>query len=94
MNPYQVFVKSLGQGSGISFGRLASAVTLMFCLGWDSAYVWFAMRHMDSIHITIKDVLPSYGALVSQIGFCTIFYGVNKLKASMDGKTSPENGQK
>ena len=82
--------KCLSSSGDISFGRTASALTLMFCLGWDSAFVWFSMKHLDLAHMTIHDVLPSAGALIAQAGFCTIFYGVNKASALKD---NPQNGQ-
>lgn len=92
----ELVTKALGDNSEISFGRAASGLTLCFCLGWDSAFVWFAMRHLDFGHMTVHDVLPSASALIAQAGFCTIFYGVNKAKSAWDSSqgVSPENGQK
>lgn len=90
----ELVISALGDSSIVSFGRVASAVSLIFCLGWDSCYVWFAMRHMDFTRMTISDVLPPAGALLAQAGFCTTFYGINKLKAGFDARSSPENGQK
>ena len=73
------FVVNCFSSSGdISFGRVASGVTLIFCLGWDSAFVFYAMRHLDFSHMSIHDILPSAAALIAQGGFCSLFYGINK----------------
>ena len=71
-------VNCFSSSGDISFGRVASGLTLVFCLGWDSAFVCFAMRHLDFSHMTVHDVLPSAAALMAQGAFCSLFYGINK----------------
>lgn len=65
-----------------SFGRFASLLTLVFCLGWDTAYLVFVMRHFKEFHFTPGDLLAFGGVLMAEGGFCSLFYGVNKV-ASM-----------
>lgn len=86
----------LSESSAVSFGRVASFLSLAFCLGFDTAYVWFAMTHLDWTHMTIGDVLPSGTALLAQAAFCSSFYGLTKAKSSLDNAINnrPENGPK
>lgn len=62
-----------------SFGRFASFLCLSFCLGWDTAYIVFVMRHFKEFHFVAGDLLAYGGVLISQGGFCSLFYGVNKV---------------
>lgn len=95
MTIFEVVTESLGEGGKIRFGALASLLCLVFCLGWDTAYVWFAMKHLDFSHMALVDVLPSAIALTAQAGFCATFYGINKIKSGYDSSVKiPDNGQK
>lgn len=79
MNIPNFIQKCLSDSGEISFGRTAAAVTLVFCLGWDTAYVWFAMKHLNFAVMSIHDVLPAAGTLLAQGGFATLFYGSTKV---------------
>ena len=102
-------VNCFSSSGDISFGRVASGLTLVFVLGWDSAFVCFAMRHLDFSHMTVHDVLPSAAALMAQGAFCSLFYGINKATglsvpaadknqnqtdAHQDHLDRPDNGQR
>lgn len=89
----EVIIKALGDTGEISFGRFASFITLIFCLGWDSSFICFSMRHLDFTHMSIGDILPSGTALLAQAGFCTVFFGLTKAKDVLT-QNNPENGQK
>jgi hypothetical protein len=82
-------------GSGVSFARVASAVLMVFCLGWDTAYLLFTMLHWKALFpmgVTIHDVLPPVATLLGQVTFFTAPYGINKaLNAASN--SSPQNGQ-
>jgi hypothetical protein len=75
----QWFAVMLSSGDGASFGRFASLLSLVFCLGWDTAYIVFVMAHFAAFKFTAGDLLAYSGALMAQGAFCTLFYGVNKL---------------
>lgn len=88
---YEFIHATLSPTGDISFGRAASGASLTFCLGWDTAFVWFAMKHLDFAHMTIHDVLPSPGALAAQAAFCAAFYTINKVKAASDVMQQTKN---
>lgn len=95
MKFFEVITQALGEGGQIRFGAFASLLCLMFCLGWDTALVWFAMRHFDYAHMALGDVLPSALTLAAQATFCATFYGINKIKSGYDETVNrPDNGQK
>jgi hypothetical protein len=76
-----------------SFGRFASFICLAFCMGWDTAAVWFLFSHWSVLHPQIGDIWVPAATLMGQGTFCLLFYGTNKLKASLDGPPSPDNGK-
>lgn len=94
MKPSEFIQKCLSSSGEVSFGRTASLLSLVFCLGWDTAFVWFAMRHLNFERMSIHDVLPSATALAAQGVFCTLFYGINKTKGMLDNRAAkPEDKQ-
>ena len=91
MKASEFVTKCLSESGEISFGRTASAVALAFCLGWDTSFVVFAMRHINFAHMGIHDVLPSAGALSAQAAFCLTFYGTNKATAIFNSRKEGEH---
>ena len=73
------FVGLLSSSDEQSFGRFASLLALLFCLGWDTSYIYFVMIHFKEFHFVVGDLLSYGGILMVQGGFCSIFYGVNKV---------------
>lgn len=73
------FAKMMSDSPEASFGRFASLLCLLFCLGWDTAFIAFVMIHFREFHFVVGDLLAYGGVLMAQIAFCTMFYGVNKL---------------
>jgi hypothetical protein len=63
-----------------SFGRFASFICLIFCLGWDTAIVVFSMMHYQQMHIAVRDLYPDALMLAGQTAFCSAWYGINKLR--------------
>lgn len=76
-----------------SFGRFASLLALVFCLGWDTAYLIFVMRHFQQFHFAPSDLLAFGGVLMVEGGFCTLFYGVNKLSGMGVFNRGPQDKQ-
>lgn len=66
--------KTLDSSESQSFGRFASLLTLVFCLGWDTAYVCFITHYFSQFHFTATDILPAAGILMAQGAFCSLFY--------------------
>lgn len=73
------FTDTLSSGNEQSFGRFASLLTLLFCLGWDTSYIVFVMAHYKEFHFVASDLLAYSGALMAQGTFCCLFYGVNRV---------------
>lgn len=73
---------------GISFGRMASGLALLFVLAWDTIFLFFAMHKMNFQYMHISDVLPPAAALAAQAAFCITFYSVNKIVNSTTGTPS------
>ena len=73
------FAGLLGDGDNPSFGRFASLLSLVFCLGWDTGYIVFVMMHFQAFHFAPGDLLAYGGILLAQGAFCSLFYGFNKV---------------
>lgn len=71
------------EGVSISFGRCITLLIVVCVLTWDSAYVFYAMK----FHLI--PVLPEAGTLLSQVGFMTAFYGINKWAGSYQVANGP-----
>jgi hypothetical protein len=71
------------EGISISFGRCITLLIVVCVLTWDSAYVFYAMR------FHLMPVLPEAGTLLSQVGFMTAFYGINKWAGSYQVANGP-----
>lgn len=77
----QRFLLSMLDPDGrVSFGRSMSLMSLVACLSWDTANVFFAwsFNHHLPPGIGVLPLLPDSLTLVGQTGFCTAFYGVTK----------------
>lgn len=74
---------TLKEGVSISFGRCITLLIVVCVLTWDTAYVFYAMK----FHLT--PVLPEAGALLSQLGFMTAFYGMNKWAGAYQAANVP-----
>ena len=88
------FSDVLSSSSAASFGRFASLVCIAFCMGWDTASLWFVMAHWSALHLQVTDLWVPAATLMGQGTFCLMFYGTNKLAASVDKNACPDNGQK
>lgn len=78
----------LSESPTASFGRFATLLCIVFVLGWDSASLFFVLRHWSELHLTISDAWVPAATLTGQGAFCLLFYGTNKLAA-----TIPNNGK-
>lgn len=87
MNFTEMIQKGLSESGEISFGRLASFMSLLFCLGWDTAYLVFVMMHYQQLHISAADILPAVAALAGQTAFCSSWYTINKVRSAFQGTT-------
>jgi len=83
----------LSSSSNASFGRFASLICIVFCMGWDTASLWFLLAHWSVLHPQISDLWVPAAILMGQGTFCLMPYGTNKLAASVDKSTSPDNGK-
>jgi hypothetical protein len=72
-----------------SFGRLATFISLVFCLGWDSATMVFVFLHWKDLHPVIADLWAPAATLLGQFTACATFYTITKAKDAI----SPDNGQ-
>lgn len=72
-----------------SFGRLATFLSLVFCLGWDSATLVFVFIHWSVLHPSIADLWTPSATLLGQFAACATFYTITKAKDTI----RPDSGK-
>lgn len=95
MEKIQRFLISMLNPEGsVSFGRTMSMLTLMACLSWDTANVFFAwsFNHHLPPGIAPLSLLPDATVLVGQSAFVSSCYGITKIgdihRESSNGNSS------
>lgn len=85
---WNFITKCFSESGEVSFGRTASFLCLVFCLGWDSASLFFVFQHWKDLHVQVGDLWVPAATLAGQGAFCLGFYTVNKVKSGYDSKVN------
>jgi hypothetical protein len=87
-NFFSWIAKLLSESPEASFGRFATFLCLIFCFGWDSASLTFIFYNWKLLHPQLSDLWVPAATLAGQGAFCLLFYGTNKIAATV------QNGNK
>ena len=84
--------KCFSTDGAVSFGRVATAFLIAFCVGWDTASLTFLFLHWTQLHVTVSDLWVPGGVLAGQIAFFSAPYSLTKLKDGIDSYRSNSPG--
>ena len=107
MKDFLMETSQVGRGCA-SISRFLTLIIVVFVMGWDSCYVFFAWHWNHTLlalpalpaGLTLMPFVPDGATMVAQASFMTVFYATNKFaSAYVDGRNPapaapPVNGVK